>query len=184
MSENTKKNTKETTKKEVVKKEVFDFKGYAESIEAAFKDYKDADIIADSNLKEGPKNTTIADYRYIHFYNPGTQKDIFGMYIVGKGRIRFALNLQVEEYLDSKLEKKDVEKKVKGEKRKVAVDVYCDQKDAVVVAKSILTAYQQIKPTEKQKPEKKAPAKTEKKPAEKKAPVAKKQTTAKKAANK
>ena len=165
-------NVTKTTKatKEVVKKEVFDFKGYAESIEAAFKENKDADVIADTNLKEGPKNTTIADYRYIHFYKPGTQKDIFGMYIVGKGKVRFALNLKVEAYLDSKLEKKDVEKKVKGEKRKVAIDVYCDQKDAVVVAKSILTAYQQIKPVEKKQPEKaekKAPA-AEKKPAPKK----------------
>lgn len=176
MSDNAKKVAKEVATKEVKK---FDYKAFAESIEAAFKSDKTADVIADSNIKAGPKNTTLADYRYVHFYKPNTEKDIFGMYLIGHEQTRFALNLKVEEFLDAGLNIKPVEKKVKGSdtKRKVAIDVICDNKDAVAVAKKILTAYSKIKPVEKKPVEKKPAApKAEKKATEKK-PAPKKQTT-------
>lgn len=175
---------KETAKKEVVK---FDFKGFANSVVSAFQSDTRVDVIADTDMEKGPRNTTMAEYRYIHFFKAGTEKDMFGCYIVSKGKIRFALNLAVEQYLDAGLTKKDVEKTVKGEKRKVAVDVYCDIQDAISVAQLIVTAYQSIPAKEtKQKEVKKsepkqspAKSKTEKKPAAKKAKTTTKTTTKK-----
>ena len=173
---------KKNVKEVATKKATVDFKATANSIVSAFQSNKSVDVIADTDMPQGPRNTTMAEYRYIHFFKPGTTKDMFGCYIVSKGRVRFALNLAVEQYLDKGLDKKDVEKTVKGEKRKVAVDVYCDIADAIATAKLIVGAYQSIpviekkvkKSEPKQSPAKKA---TEKK-AEKK-PAAKKNITAK-----
>ena len=171
---------KETAKKEVVK---FDFKGFANSVVTAFQSDTRVDVIADTDMPKGPRNTTLAEYRYIHFFKSGTEKNMFGCYIVSNGKVRFALNLAVEQYLDAGLTKKDVQKTVKGEKKKVAVDVYCDIQDAISVAQLIVTAYQSIPAKETKKKDakksepKQTPAKSEKKPAAKK-------TTTKKPAKK
>ena len=149
-----------------VKKATIDFKATANSIVSAFQSNKNVDVIADTDMEKGPRNTTMAEYRYIHFFKPGTTKDMFGCYIVSKGRVRFALNLAVEQYLDKGLSKKDVEKTVKGEKRKVAVDVYCDIQDAISTAKLIVAAYQSIPVIEK-KVKKAEPKQTPAKKAEK-----------------
>ena len=172
----------ETAKKTVAK---IDTKAVAESLEMTFKTDKSVDVIADSKLAQ-PKSFAQGDYRYIHFYNPGTQKDMFGCYIIGKGKVRFALSLSVAEFLDKTLTIKPVEKKVKGEKRQVAIDVICDIQDAADVAKKIISAYQQ-KPAKPAKAEKKQEKKTTK-TAEPKKPAATKskatKAAPKKAANK
>ena len=165
--------------KVVETKVAVDYKALAESIEKAFKADKSVDVVTDTRM-ENPRAMTEPEYRYIHFYNPGTEKNLFGMYIVGKNRVRFALNLKVEEFLDAGLEKRPVEKKIKGEKRKVAVDVYCEIQDAVEVAKKIIAAYQSI-PVKEKTPakEKKSEVKAEKKPSTKKKVSEKKVTTKK-----
>lgn len=164
-------------KKTVEKKEVVkvNYQALAEGLEKAFKASKEVDVVADTKMAD-PKALSENDYRYLHFYKAGTEKNLFGCYLIGKGKVRFALNLKVEEFLDKTLNAQPVFKaKHKGEeKRKVAVDVVCDIQDAPEVAKKIITAYAQI------------PAKAEKKATEKKEPAAKtaKKTTAKKPATK
>ena len=150
---------KKPAEKKAEPKPKTDYKAIAESLEAAFKSDKTVDVIADTKL-ENPKSVTYTEYTYIHFYKTGTTKDLFGCYLIGKGRTRFALNLAVEDQLDG-LDVTPVEKKIKGEKKKVAVDVICKNEDAVVVAQKIIAAYQNI-------PAKEKPAKvTEKKSTEK-----------------
>ena len=191
-------NYMENTKNVVAKKEAkvaekkavekFDYKGFAESIEKAFKSDKSVDVIADTN-RETPKAFAQPEYRYIHFYNPGTEKDMFGMYLRSKSQTRFSLSLSVEDFLDNDLTIVPVIKKRGEEKRKIAIDVVCDNADAVAVAQKIISAYIKRNTTKAEakaekkpaaeKPEKKAPTK---KAEPKKATVAKR--PAKKAANK
>ena len=134
-----------------------DYKAIAESIEAAFKSDKTVDVIADTKL-ENPKSVTYTEYTYIHFYKTGTTKDLFGCYLIGKNRTRFALSLAVEDQLEG-LNVTPVEKKIKGEKKKVAVDVICDNADAVVVAKKIISAYASKQSTKVEKKSTKEEAK-------------------------
>lgn len=147
------------TKAVETKKVAVDYKALAEGIEKAFAKSKDVDVVADTK-QDDPKALSESDYRYIHFYKAGTEKNLFGCYLIGKQKVRFALNLAVEEFLDKDLEVKPVIKaKKKGEeKRKIAVDVICDIQDAAEVAKKIITAYQQI-PGKAAKAEKKAETK-------------------------
>ena len=154
-----------------------DYKSVAEKLEKAFKDIKSVDVVADTNL-ENPKSDSYTEYTYIHFFNPGTKKDMFGCYLIGKNRTRFALSLSVEDKLEG-LDVTPVEKSIKGEKKKVAVDVICANEDAVVVAKKIISAYQSN--AKKPAAEKKV---AEKKPAEKKPAAKATKTTTKKVANK
>lgn len=178
MTNETKKNTKAVAEKKAVEKQPkIDKKAVAEKLEATFKSDKTVDVVADTN-REYAKSVTYQDYSYIHFYNPGTEKDMFGCYLIGKGKVRFALSMAVAEFLDASLTVKPVFKKIKDEKRQVAIDVICDIQDAADVAKKIISAYQS-KPAKAEKSEKKA---VEKKPAAEKKTVAKKATTAKKAA--
>ena len=167
----------------------FDMRAAAEKIEAAFKTNKDVDVIADSN-RETPSAITYDDYRFIHFYNPGTEKDMFQLYISSKSG-KFIIRTTAAEYLDKSVEQKAAEKKVKGEKKIIHVVVTCPIDLVPDVAKKIITAYQSIpaKPVKEkkaeaaEKPAAPAEKKTTKKPAEKKATVVKKPAP-KKAANK
>lgn len=167
----------------------FDMRAAAEKIEAAFKTSKDVDVIADSN-RETPSAITYDDYRFIHFYNPGTEKDMFQLYISSKSG-KFIIRTTAAEYLDKSVEQKAAEKKVKGEKKIIHVVVTCPIDLVPDVAKKIITAYQSIpaKPVKEkkakaaEKPAAPVEKKTTKKPAEKKATVAKKPAP-KKAANK
>ena len=179
-------------KQEIETKEIkavkTDYRKIAEEIEAAFKPNKIVDVIADTKHTD-PKALSEDDYRYIHFYKAGTEKNLFGCYLIGKQRVRFALSLSVAEFLDEGLNVKPVEKKRGEEKRLVAVDVICEVQDAVAVAEKIITAYQNIPAKEKKvaekKAEEKAPStkkKAVKKPAQKKATKVTKQET-KKVAN-
>lgn len=163
-----------TAKEVVAKKEVkkFDYKAVAENLEKSFKADKRVDVIADTKL-ENPKSNTYSDFTYIHFFKSGTQKDMFGCYLIGKGRTRFALSLAVAEYIKG-LPVQPVEKKIKGEKKLVAIDVICANEDAVDVANTIIEAYASIPAkTKKEKPAKADPKKSETKAVEKKAPVKK-----------
>jgi len=154
---------KTTEKKEVkvveTKVAKVDYKALAEGIEKAFKASKEVDVVADTK-KENPNALSESDYRYIHFYKAGTEKNIFGCYLIGKGKVRFALNLAVEQFLDKDLTVKPVLKKRGEEKKKTAVDVFCDIQDAPEVAKKILEAYKSIPAkavnTDKKKETKKA----------------------------
>lgn len=159
------KTEKKVAEKKADPKPKTDYKAVAESLEAAFKSDKTVDVIADSKL-ENPKSVTYTDFTYIHFYKKGTEKDLFGCYLIGKNRTRFALNLAVENQLEG-LDVTPVEKKIKGEKKKVAVDVICKNEDAVVVAKKIISAYQNIPAKEKPAKAEKPTKATEKKSTEK-----------------
>ena len=159
------KTEKKPAEKKAEPKPKTDYKAVAESLEAAFKSDKTVDVIADTN-KQNPKSVTYTEYTYIHFYKKGTEKDLFGCYLIGKGRTRFALNLAVEDQLTG-LDVTPVEKKIKGEKKKVAVDVICKNEDAVVVAKKIIAAYQNIPAKEKPAKAEKPTKATEKKTTEK-----------------
>ena len=185
MSDTTK-NTKATATKEVAKKEVkkaatkvaYDFKALAESMENAFKADKRVDVVADSKLPRGPQNTTEAEWRYVHFYNPGTEKNMFGCYVQTKEYTKFSMPLKVEPYLDKSLKVEQVIKTVKDKKKPVYLVVSCPNGDVIATAKKILEGFEKYRAAIPEK--KKAEPKAEKKaPAEKK-PAAKKQTTAKK----
>ena len=137
-----------------------DFKAIAESVEAAFKADKTVDVTADTNLKE-PKSTVESEYRYIHFFKPGTEKNLFGCYIQTATTAKFAISNKVVEYLDKSLKVVPVTKKVKDQSRVVYHVVECANDAIVETAKKIIPAYQQFVLSK--------PAKAEKKPAEKKA---------------
>lgn len=168
--------TKAVEEKKVVKT---NYKELAESIEAAFKTNKAVDVVADTKLQD-PKALSEDDFRYIHFYKAGTTKNMFGCYLIGKGKVRYALSLSVAEFLDKGLTVKPVERKKGEEKRLVAIDVICEMQDAVSVAEKIIAAYQSI--PAKVKPEKKETKKAEEKKEVKKTTA--KRTATKKAVNK
>lgn len=168
--------TKVAEKKEV-KKVAFDYKALAESVEKAFKTDKTVDVIADTNLEKGPQNTTEPEYRYIHFYKPGTQKNMFGLYIKPKNEARFAVANKAGAYLDKSL---TVNPFVKGDKTAYLI-VTCGYEDIADTAKKIVAAYQSI-PVAEKKAKKSEPKQTTK-PAEKK-PAAKKNNVAKRPAKK
>lgn len=174
------------SKKETVavKAAKVDYRQIAEGIEAAFKTNKTVDVVADTKLTD-PKALSENDFRYIHFYRANTEKNLFGCYLVGKNKVRFALNLSVRDFLDKDLDVRPVEKKRGEEKRLVAVDVYCDIQDAVAVAEKIITAYMNIPVKEKKEPaEKKETKKVVKKPEQKKTVKATVKKAVKKVANK
>lgn len=182
------KNTKKVATKEVKKaavKVAYDFKALAESMEDAFKADKRVDVVADSKLPRGPQNTTEAEWRYVHFYNPGTEKNMFGCYVQTKEYTKFSMPLKVEPYLDKSLKVEQVMKKIKDVKKPVYLVVSCPNADVITTAKKILEAFEKYRAAApaKKATEKKAEPKAEKKPAPKKQTTAKK-TTAKKVVNK
>ena len=161
------KTVKEVTKKEA--KVAFDYKALAESIEKAFKSNKSVDVVVDTKLEKGPQNTCEADYRYIHFYNPGTTKNMFGLYIK-KNVAKFAVASYLAGVLDKSLTVTPVVKKNKsGEARTAYLVVSCAYADIQTTAEKIISAYQS---NPKVKTEKKAKAEK---------PAAEKKSTAKKA---
>lgn len=170
------------------KKATIDFKALAEGVENAFGKIDTVDVIADSNLPKGPKYTTVAEYRLVHFYKPGTDKDMFQLITNSKGATFIVRNKAIE-YIDKALTIKPIEKKitVKGEKVQKVIhhEVSCDLQDIADIAKKIISAYQSIPVVEKKKaePKKKSEPKAEKKATEKK-PAAKKNNVAKRPAKK
>ena len=182
VAKNTKKvATKEVAEKKAAAKVAYDFKALAESMENAFKADKRVDVVADSKLPRGPQNTTEAEWRYVHFYNPGTEKNMFGCYVQTKEYTKFSMPLKVEPYLDKSLKVEQVMKKIKDVKKPVYLVVSCPNADVITTAKKILEAFEKYRAAApaKKVAEKKAEPKQEKKaPAEKK--PAPKQTTAKK----
>ena len=176
------KTAKEVTKKEVVKKQAIDFKALAEQIEDAFGKQDIVDVIADTNLPKGPKYTTLAEYRMVHFYKPGTDKDLFQLISTSKGAT-FIIRNNAAEYLDKSLTLKPAEKTVtvKGEKVKKVIHhlVLTETNFEVIVdaAKKIIQAYQSI-PAKTEKVEKKTAEKPAKKQTTKKSATAKKKATA------
>ena len=171
----TTKATKEVAKKEVKKEAVkvaYDFKALAESMENAFKADKRVDVVADTKLPKGPQNTTESDWRYVHFYNPGTEKNMFGCYVQTKEYTKFSMPLKVEQYLDKSLKTEQVIKTVKDKKKPVYLVVSCPNTEVISTAKKILEGFEKYRAAAPAKKEK-----AEKKPVEKKAPAEKKPAT-------
>ena len=139
--------TKAVEKKVAVKT---DYKAVAENIEKAFKADKRVDVIADSN-REYPKSVTYTDYSFIHFYNPGTEKDMFQLYITGKNG-KFIIKGTAADYLDKTVEFTPSNRYILV---KCPIDLIPE------VADKVIAACQSV-------PAKEKPAKAEKKSAEKK----------------
>ena len=166
-----------------------DRKTLAERIEAAFKKNSSVDVIADTNL-ENPTGMSYEEYRFIHFYKPGTQKDLFQLYITGNSGT-FYVRTKVAEFLGKDVEKVPSMKKQKNGEVKVnlylikapiddvpavaekILDACTKSDEAVAKIKAEKEAAKEAKKAEKQatkekaeketkpEPKKKAPAKTE-----------------------
>ena len=109
-------NKKEEVKVVETKVAKVDRKALAESIEKAFAGSKVTNVIADTNL-ENPTGMSYEEYRFIHFYKPGTQKDLFQLYINGRTGMFYVRNA-VAECLGEDVEKTPSLKKQKnGEMR-------------------------------------------------------------------
>lgn len=139
------KTEKKVEKKKAEPKPKTDYKVVAESIEKAFKADKSVDVIADSN-REHPKSVTYTDYSFIHFYIPGTEKDMFQLYITGKSG-KFIIKGTAADYLDKSVEYTPSNRYILV---KCPIDLIPE------VAKKVIAACQSI-------PAKEKPAKTEKK---------------------
>ena len=140
-----------------------DRKALAEKIEAAFKKNNSVDVIADTNL-ENPKGMSYEEYRFIHFYKPGTQKDLFQLYITGNAGT-FYVKTKVAEYLDEDIEKTPALKKQKNGEVRVNLYLIKTPIDNVPsMAEKILVACAE---SEKAIEQKKAEKKTTKKSVEK-----------------
>ena len=120
-----------------------DYKAIAENVEKAFKSDKTVDVIADSNM-EYPRSTTEGDYKYIHFFNPGTEKNMFGCYIQTATTTKFAISNKVVEYLDKLVKAVPVVKKIKDVEKTTYYVVECKNEEIVDIAKKIIPAYQQM----------------------------------------
>lgn len=132
-----------TEKKAVEKKPKADYKAIAETVEKAFKSDKTVDVIADTNM-EFPRSTTEDDYKYIHFFKPGTEKNMFGCYIQTATTTKFAITGKVVEYLDKSVKATPVVKKIKDVEKIAYYVVECKNEEIVDVAKKIIPAYQQM----------------------------------------
>jgi len=154
------KTEKKVAEKKAEPKPKTDYKAIAENIEKAFKADKSVDVIADTN-REYPKSVTYTDYSFIHFYNPGTEKDMFQLYITGKSG-KFLIRKSAAEFLDKSIEQKPAEKTVKGEKKIIHIEVKCPVEAVPEVAKKIIAAYQSV-PAKAEKPAKATKKSTEKK---------------------
>lgn len=179
-----------------------DRKTLAERIEAAFKKNSSVDVIADTNL-ENPTGMSYEEYRFIHFYKPGTQKDLFQLYITGNSGT-FYVRTKVAEFLGKDVEKVPSMKKQKN--GEVKVNLYliktpiddvpavaekileaCTKSDeAVEKIKAEKEAAKEAKKAEKQATKEKAEKKETKPEPKKKAPAKTeaKEKTQKKVANK
>ena len=142
--------TEKKVEKKAEPKPKADLKAIAESIEKAFKADKSVDVIADSN-RQYPKSVTYTDYSFIHFYNPGTEKDMFQLYITGKSG-KFIIKGTAADYLDKSVEYTPSNRYILV---KCPIDLVPE------VAKKIIVACQSI-------PAKEKPAKATKKSTEKK----------------
>lgn len=120
-----------------------DYKAIAENVEKVFKSDKTVDVIADSNM-EYPRSTTEGDYKYIHFFNPGTEKNMFGCYIQTATTTKFAISNKVVEYLDKSVKAVPVVKKIKDVEKTAYYVVECKNEEIVDIAKKIIPAYQQM----------------------------------------
>ena len=110
---------KKTEEVKVVETKVakVDRKALAESIEKAFAGSKVTDVIADTNL-DTPTGMSYEEYRFIHFYKPGTRKDLFQLYINGKTGMFYVRNA-VAECLAEDVEKTPALKKQKNGEMKI-----------------------------------------------------------------
>lgn len=173
-------NMSKTTTKEVTKKEVkrVDYKAVAENLEKAFKANKSVEVIADTRLDEPA--SIYPEYSYVHFFKPGTKKNMFGCYMQGKNKTRFAISNKLVGFVDPGLKAFPNIKTVKGEKKTTFYIVECANADVVGVGQKILDAYMQM--ISAKQAEKPAKAEKEKKSAASKTKATK--TTAKKAVNK
>lgn len=171
-----------TTTKEVVKKEVkkVDYKAVAESLEKSFKTDKRVDVIADTRLEEPA--SIYPEYSYVHFFKPGTKKNMFGCYMQGKNKTRFAISNKLVGFVDPGLKAFPNIKTVKGEKKTTFYIVECANDDVVGVGQKILEGYMSMVSAKQAEKPVKAEKKETKKPAASKTKATK--TTKKEVVNK
>ena len=133
-------------------------KDIATKVEADFKKSQTLDVIADTNL-ETPTAISYADYKFVHFYNKGTTKDLFQLYL-GARVSTFIIRTKAAQFLGKDVEATPAEKKVNGEKKVIHVLVKCPTENVTDVANKIVEAYGKLAQTVTAKEEKK-PAKKE-----------------------
>lgn len=163
-------------------KVAFDKALFAEQVKGAFSDSETVTVVADSELQT-PRDTTVNEMTYLHFFKKGTEKDLFKMYNMPK-KTRFAVS-KVTELPES--EAYQVSPVMNSKTQKVKwINIYTAHENAIDVAKLIIEAT--VAGAERvaaEKAEKKAAKvsekKAEEKPAEKKPSkktrVTKKKTT-------
>lgn len=166
----------ENTKKEVKTNR---YQMVAENVEKAFKADKRVDVIADTRL-ENPASI-YPEFSYIHFFKPGTEKNMFGCYMQGKNKTRFAVSNKLVAYLDQSLKAFPNIKKVKDKtgnlvEKTTFYIVECADEEVVGVGQKILEAYTQMIAATPVKPEKKAKEKKAEEPKAEKKPETKAET--------
>lgn len=128
-------------------------KDAATKVEADFKTNPTLDVIADTNL-ENPTAISYDDYKFIHFYNKGTTKDLFQLYL-GARVSTFIIRTKAAQFLGKDVEATPAEKKVNGEKKVIHVLVKCPTENVSEVAVKIIEAYGKLAQTVVAKEDKK-----------------------------
>jgi len=154
-----KKNNTQAVAENTETKVSFDKKAFFQQMAKAFAKSKAVDVAADTDLEE--KSTDKPEYEYIHFYKKGTTKNMFQCY-VKKENVQFVVGIRLKDFLKQgkNYTITPVEKTRNGEKKVVYIRVTCTHEDAIVVAETIIGAYESrsietVEVPEKQKTEKK-----------------------------
>ena len=121
----------------------FDAKAYSAEILKAFKGNKNVDVVVDTELAKGPRDTTQPEYAYIHFFKKGTEKDLFKMYNMAKGS-RFAISRAVYESKKIADAKPVIKKTKKGEQVVSYANVVVAPDKAVETANRIIETYMSL----------------------------------------
>lgn len=169
---------------ETEKKVAFNSAEFATQVKKAFAGNQIITVVADSELEQ-PRDTSMTEMAYLHFFSKGTEKDLFKMYNMPK-KTRFAVS-KVTELPAS--DNYSVSPVMNNKTQQVKwINIYTAHENAVDVAKLIIEAsVAGAERVAKEREAKKAAKAAEKKATEKKA-VEKKATakvkTTKKAVNK
>lgn len=108
------------------------------SVETHFTKNEVVDVIADSRL-ERPTALTYDDFKFVHFYKKGTNKDLFQAYL-GK-TTTFIIRTTVAEFLADDITTRPIHKKIKGEDKVIHIEVKCPIDTINEVAEKIIEAY-------------------------------------------
>ena len=126
----------ETVAQATEKKVTFNRAEFATTIIKAFAKNGTVDVVADTDL-EKPRDTSVEEMAYIHFFKKGTDKDLFKMYNMPK-KTRFAVSKVTElpesdEYTISPI----INSKTQTVKW---INIYTAHENAIEVARMIIDA--------------------------------------------